>query len=73
MEMNTTNSLNHEDQGNFSQPLESVPDTDLNGMNIWLRLMWDSLFIIIILVAIIGNLMVMWVISGQKVVFNILR
>jgi hypothetical protein len=67
MENNFTNDLGHENRGNYSDNLEDENEQaiDPNAMNIWLRLMWDFLFIIIIVVAIVGNLLVLWVISGK--------
>ncbi len=34
-------------------------------MNLWVRIIWDSLFIVIIFVATLGNLMVLWIIAGD--------
>lgn len=68
---NTTADLYPDDNGNFSDNFDEDEEAfDPNVMNIWLRVMWDSLFIIIIVVAIVGNLMVLWVISGKLVVFS---
>ena len=41
-------------------------ETD-NGysMKVWLRLTWDILFFIIIFVAIVGNLLVLWIVAGK--------
>jgi hypothetical protein len=63
---NTTLAFSADGNGNLSDNFDEDDETfDPNVMNIWLRVMWDSLFIIIIVVAIVGNLMVLWVISGK--------
>ena len=44
----------------------TTEETD-NGysMKVWLRLTWDILFFIIIFVAIVGNLLVLWIVAGK--------
>ena len=35
-------------------------------MVLWARILWDALFFSIILVAIVGNLIVLWVVVGKE-------
>jgi uncharacterized membrane protein len=37
-----------------------------NMMDLWLRIIWDTLFIVIICIATVGNLMVLWIIAGKS-------
>ena len=36
------------------------------SMKFWLRITWDLLFFIIIFVAIVGNLLVLWIVTGKS-------
>ena len=42
------------------------------SMKFWLRITWDLLFFIIIFVAIVGNLLVLWIVTGNFLINNIL-
>ena len=35
------------------------------SMKFWLRITWDLLFFIIIFVSIVGNLLVLWIVTGK--------
>jgi hypothetical protein len=52
---------------NTSEVVDEITSTDNEGYSIefWLRLTWDLLFFIIIFVAIVGNLLVLWIVSGK--------
>ena len=52
---------------NISEVVDDITNNDNDGysMKFWLRLTWDLLFFIIIFVAIVGNLLVLWIVTGK--------
>ena len=47
-----------------SYEMSDADDQHSKIMSLWVRIIWDSLFIGIIFVATLGNLMVLWIIAG---------
>ena len=57
--------------------IEMVDDITNDGgdaytTKFWLTVTWDLLFFIIIFVAIVGNLLVLWIVAGKSIIFIIL-
>ena len=53
---------------NISEVVDDITNNDNEGysMKFWLTLTWDLLFFIIIFVAIVGNLLVLWIVTGKE-------
>ena len=49
---------------NESSSSVAEPDEDGMSMSLGARAVWDSLFVAMIVVAIVGNLIVLWIILG---------
>ena len=52
----------------MSEAVDEITNNENEGysMKFWLRLTWDLLFFIIIFVAIVGNLLVLWIVAGKS-------
>ena len=44
--------------------------SDVDGMELLLKIVWDTLFFAIIGVAVVGNVIVLWIILGKKSCFS---
>ena len=53
---------------NASEMFEEADEAEAgNMMDLWIRIIWDTLFIVIICTATVGNLMVLWIIAGKRI------
>ena len=53
---------------NESETFEETDEAEgSNMMDLWIRIIWDTLFIVIICIATVGNLMVLWIIAGKRI------
>ena len=52
----------------MTETIDEITNNENEGysMKFWLRLTWDLLFFIIIFVAIVGNLLVLWIVAGKS-------
>ncbi len=55
-----------EQSGQFNRTFGESSSSFSQRMVLWARILWDVLFFSIILVAIVGNLIVLWVIVGKR-------
>ena len=71
----TVNKLKEFVEQNLSHSMENETIEQVTGgnegnsaysMKFWLRITWDLLFFLIIFVAIVGNLLVMWIVTGNS-------
>ena len=63
--LNDSDAFEPHNNNNQSEMFEEDFDHSGNMMDLWLRIIWDSLFIVIICTATVGNLMVLWIIAGK--------
>ena len=71
----TVNKLKEFVEQNLSHSMENETMEQVTGgndgnsgysMKFWLRITWDLLFFLIIFVAIVGNLLVLWIVTGNS-------
>ena len=71
----TVNKLKEFVEQNLSYSMENETMEQVTGgndgnsgysMKFWLRITWDLLFFLIIFVAIVGNLLVLWIVTGNS-------
>ena len=66
----------HQQNGTTENAIEMVDDITNDGgdaytTKFWLTVTWDLLFFIIIFVAIVGNLLVLWIVAGKSIIWII--